>query len=47
MPEFLQKDVNSNTLSKALSLYIQNDELRDKISKKINHQIIKMRPKGN
>ena len=46
MPEFLQKDVNSNTLSKALSVYIQNDELRDKISKKLTHQIIKMRPKG-
>ena len=46
MPEFLQKDVNSNTLSKALSLYIQNDELRDKISKKLTHQIIRMRPKG-
>ena len=46
MPEFLQKDVNSNTLSKALSLYIQNDELRDKISKKLTHQIIRMRPKS-
>lgn len=46
MPEFLQKDVNSNTLSKALNLYIQNDGLREKLSKKIYHQIAKMRPKG-
>ena len=46
MPEFLQKDVNSNTLSKAINLYIQNDGLREKVSKKIYHQIAKMRPKG-
>jgi len=46
MPEFLQKDVNSNTLSKALRLYIQNEELRDKISEKLSHQIIRMRPKS-
>jgi lipid-A-disaccharide synthase len=46
MPEFLQKDVNSNTLSKALSLYIQNEELRDRISAKLSHQIIRMRPKS-
>ena len=46
MPEFLQKDVNSNTLSEAINLYIQNDGLREKVSKKIYHQIVKMRPKG-
>jgi lipid-A-disaccharide synthase len=46
MPEFLQKDVNSNTLSKAINLYIQNDRLREKVSQKIYHQITKMRPKG-
>lgn len=46
MPEFLQKNVNSNTLSKALNLYIQNDGLREKLSKKIYHQTAKMRPKG-
>ena len=46
MPEFLQKDVNSNTLSKAINLYIQNDRLREKVSQKIYHQITKMRPEG-
>jgi lipid A disaccharide synthetase len=46
MPEFLQKDVNPNTLSKAINLYIQNDRLREKVSQKIYHQITKMRPEG-
>ena len=46
MPEFLQKDVNSDTLSKAINLYIQNDRLREKVSQKIYHQITKMRPEG-
>jgi lipid-A-disaccharide synthase len=46
MPEFLQKDVNPNTLSKAINLYIQNDRLREKVSQKIYHQIKKMRPEG-
>jgi len=46
MPEFLQKEVNSNNLSKELKSYIQNNQLRSDASNKISQHIIKIKPKG-